>query len=72
MKRSRFDRALDYLPIVAFLLFWLEGGVVCSLMTRDAGLMRLPSVTIPSLVLMIFALKKIGERSKLSDSEDAD
>jgi hypothetical protein len=72
VKQSRIGRALDYLPLAAYLIFWVLGGYVASLMTKDAGLMRLPFVTLPGIILMIIALARVGERHKRATACQAD
>ena len=64
MKRSRFDRALDYFPIICYLFFWFQGAFSASMMTEDPRLVKLGFVTIPALAVMTVALFRIRRKNR--------
>jgi uncharacterized membrane protein len=66
MEKSRFDRALDYFPILAYFGFWLQGAALAAVITGDVRLMALGLVTIPAVAAMVVAVLRIRLRHKES------
>ncbi len=65
---SRFDKILDYFPILAYFGFWLQGAAIGAIITGDPRLMKLGFVTIPAIAAMFLAIFKIHKRHR--DSAD--
>ena len=57
--RSRYDQALDYFPLLAYLGFWVQGALIPSIMTGEVKLMLLGFVTTPALVCLALAALRI-------------
>ena len=66
MERSRFDRALDYFPILAYAGFWLQGAALSALITGDLRLIALGLITLPALFAMALAILRIRVRHRES------
>ena len=62
MEPSRFDKILDYFPILAYFCFWLQGAAIGAIITGEPRLMKLGFVTIPAIVAMLLAVFKIHKR----------
>ena len=61
---SRFDKILDYFPILAYFCFWLQGAAIGAIITGEPRLMKLGFVTIPAIVAMILAVFRIRKRHR--------
>lgn len=59
MNSSRFDRLLDYFPLLAYLGFWLQGAALSAVITGDPRLMKLGVVTLPALLALLAAFLKL-------------
>ena len=64
MEKKRFDKILDYFPIIAYFTFWFQGAAVASLLTGDPRLVKLGFVTIPAIAAMIVAVFKIRKQHR--------
>ncbi len=64
MERSRVDGLLDYLPILAYFGFWLQGALIGSIVTREPKLIALGFVTAPAIIAMLLAVVKIRRQSR--------
>lgn len=62
MKNSRFDRALDYFPLLAYFGFWFQGAALGALLTRDPRLIAFGLITLPALIALTAAAVKIRRR----------
>ena len=62
MDKQKFDRLLDYFPIIAYFGFWLQGAAISSIFTGEPRLMALGFVTAPAIAAMIWAAFKIRRR----------
>ena len=67
MKDTKFNRALDYFPILAYFGFWLQGAALASIMTGEIRLMALGVVTLPAMAAMAAAVLKIRARHFQTD-----
>ncbi|UCD85277.1 MAG: hypothetical protein JSU92_03540 [Deltaproteobacteria bacterium] len=64
MEPSRFDKILDYFPILAYFFFWLQGAAIGAIITGDPRLMKLGFVTLPAIAAMILAVFRIRKRHR--------
>jgi len=55
---ERKDNWTDYLPMLAFLGYWLYAGLLAAFMTGDPRLPRLGLITLPVLAAMAEALRR--------------
>jgi len=62
MDEKRFDKLLDYFPLLAYFGFWLQGAAISSVITGDPRLMALGVVTLPALAAMVAAAVRIRRR----------
>ena len=67
MERLRNGKLLDYLPIIAFLGYWLYGGLIGALVTGEARLMMLGFVTVPVVGAMLAAAFKLHKIHQAND-----
>jgi sulfite exporter TauE/SafE len=59
MKDQRPNRLLDYFPCLAYLGFWFQGALLGSIVTGEPKLMALGIVTLPALLALALAARKI-------------
>ena len=59
---ARPSAALDLLPIVAFLAFWLMAGLLSALLTEEPRLLALGVVTLPAVVAACVAAWRVRTR----------
>ena len=64
MDKDKFDRLLDYFPLLAYFGFWLQGAAISSIFTGEPRLMGLGLVTLPAIAAMLYAAKKIARRHR--------
>ena len=69
MKGNRFDKILDYFPIMAYAGFYLQGAVLAAIKIGDPRLMALGIVTIPAVAAMIVAIIRIRRRHITADEK---
>ena len=61
MDKEKFDKLLDYFPVIAYFGFWLQGAAISSVVTGEPRLMALGFITAPAIVAMAFAAHKIRQ-----------
>jgi predicted branched-subunit amino acid permease len=59
MEKTKFEKAVDYFPLIAYGAFWFQGALIGSIVTEDPKLMALGFVTTPAIAAMIAAAVKI-------------
>jgi len=59
MKTSRFDKLLNYFPILAYLGYWFYGPFIGALIIGDPRFVKLGLVTIPAIAAMLMVALKI-------------
>jgi hypothetical protein len=64
MEGSRYERLLDYYPILSYAGFWLQGAFIGAILTGDARLMKLGFVTLPAICAMVAAAFRIHKKHK--------
>jgi hypothetical protein len=64
MDKEKFDKLLDYFPIIAYFGFWLQGAAISSVFTGDPRLVALGFVTAPAIAAMLWAAFNIRRRHK--------
>ena len=64
MDQEKFDRLLDYFPLLAYFGFWLQGAAISSVFTGEPRLMALGLITLPALAAMAWAALRIRARKK--------
>jgi|GEM_PF-3507536 len=68
METGRFDKILDYFPLISYISFWLQGALLPSFMTEDPRLIRLGVVTLPALICFFIAALRLRSRHKKQQS----
>lgn len=63
MESTRFEKFLDYLPLLAYFSFWIQGAFLPSFMTEEPRLVWLGVVTLPALIALILAAMRIRRRN---------
>ncbi len=66
MEKSKFEKIVDFFPLIAYGLFWLQGALIGSIVTGEPKLMALGFVTIPAIAAMVAAAVKIRRQQKIS------
>ena len=62
MDSEKFDKLIDYFPVIAYFGFWLQGAAISSIFTGEPRLMALGIVTAPAIAAMIYAAFLIKKR----------
>ena len=62
MESTRFDKLLDFSPLLAYFGFWLQGALLPSFMTEEPRLVWLGIVTLPAIIALILAALRIRRR----------
>lgn len=65
--KGRGDGWIDYLPMAAFLGYWLYAGLLAAAGTGDPRLLRLGLVTLPALAAMAEAIRRTAAGRRRSD-----
>jgi hypothetical protein len=63
METTDRDRLLDYLPLLAYMGFWLQGALIPALLIGELKLILLGFITAPALAALGIAGYKIGKRN---------
>jgi len=62
---ERKDGWIDYLPMAAFLGYWLYAGLLAALATGDRRLLLLGLITLPALAAMAAAVRRTARGRRL-------
>ncbi len=63
MEKKDKGKLFAYLPILAYLGFWLQGCLVPSFMTHRPALVALGIVTAPAIIALAVAASRINKSS---------
>ena len=71
MKTKQPSPIIDYFPLLAYFGFWLQAGLIASIMTGEPKLMALGLVTAPAILALGAATVKVHENhKKQKDGQD--